>query len=88
MGGPMSGVLVVASFGLPMMPGRNGQGAEDGCGYRQQECKREEETVLTDQPRRASAIGQGDGDLSSWPCLEKSLGERTPSRTASRLECL
>jgi hypothetical protein len=63
----MGGVLVVASSVLPVMLGRNGQGAEDGRGYRQEESKGEEETVRRIKWRGASAIGQEVGNLASQP---------------------
>jgi hypothetical protein len=50
--GDPGGVLVVASSGLPVMLGRNGQGAESGRGCGQEESKRKEETVRTDQQER------------------------------------
>ena len=55
--GDMDGVLVVAGARFPMMLGRNGEGAEDGRGYRQEESKREEETVRTVRPRKSSLVG-------------------------------
>ena len=45
----MGDVLVVAGAGFPVMLGRDGKGAEDGRDYRQEESKREEESVRTDQ---------------------------------------
>jgi hypothetical protein len=73
--GDMGGMVVVASSGLPVLLGRNGQRAEDGRGYRQEESKREEETARTDQPEKGfSDWLRGWGSCEpAVPCRAKSL---------------
>jgi hypothetical protein len=69
---------VAASFRLRVMPGRSGEGAEDGRGRRQEESNRDEEAVRTDQPE----------DFSDWSgCGQKGAANRRARLRIRPMEC-